>query len=147
MLPDLTIEFTGSGPERRRLHDFAENGAHGMQCITFRKASVDGPARIAGAAMVWVPSRGPAGEQVALEAQAAGTPVLASRLSSLAKIVADGETGLLTPPADPVALARAARKLLEHPDELRRLSRTGPERMARDHDPTTIAQSWLEVYA
>ena len=41
---------------------------------------------------------------VVLEAYAAGTPVIASRLGSLGEIVADGTTGLLVPPNDPDAL-------------------------------------------
>lgn len=48
---------------------------------------------------------------VALEAAAAGKPVVASEIGGLRDIVVDGETGLLVPPDDPEAL-RAALALM-----------------------------------
>jgi N-acetyl-alpha-D-glucosaminyl L-malate synthase BshA len=54
----------------------------------------------------------------ALEALASGVPVVASAVGGLPEVVRDGETGLLVPPADPEALARAVRALLH--DETRR---------------------------
>ncbi len=54
-----------------------------------------------------------------LEAFAAGTPVIASRIGSLAEIVEDGVTGLLTPPGDVPALTNAITWADAHPDELR----------------------------
>jgi glycosyltransferase involved in cell wall biosynthesis len=48
----------------------------------------------------------------AAEAQACGAPVVAARAGALPEVVADGETGLLVPPADPPALADAIQRLL-----------------------------------
>ncbi len=42
-----------------------------------------------------------------IEYMAAGLPVVASALGDMAKLVSDGRTGLLVPPGDTVALARA----------------------------------------
>jgi glycosyltransferase involved in cell wall biosynthesis len=44
---------------------------------------------------------------VALEAMERGRPVIASAVGGLPEIVADGETGLVVPPADAGALADA----------------------------------------
>jgi glycosyltransferase involved in cell wall biosynthesis len=52
---------------------------------------------------------------VALEAMAAGRAVVASRIGGLPEVVRDGETGLLVPPNDPVALAAALDALLADP--------------------------------
>ncbi|MHB9154212.1 MAG: glycosyltransferase family 4 protein [Endomicrobiales bacterium] len=46
-------------------------------------------------------------------AQALGKPVVASRVQGIVSLIKDGETGLLVPPADPEALARAVRALLD----------------------------------
>jgi glycosyltransferase involved in cell wall biosynthesis len=51
-----------------------------------------------------------------LEAQAAGLPVVAGREGGVAEVVADGQSGVLSPPRDPVAFASAVRDLLERPE-------------------------------
>lgn len=52
---------------------------------------------------------------VALEAAAAGRPVVASRIAGLEDIVVDGETGLLVAPGDPEALRTALARLIGDP--------------------------------
>ena len=51
-----------------------------------------------------------------LEAQAAGLPVVAGREGGVAEVVADGRSGILTPPRDPGAFARAVRGIFERPE-------------------------------
>jgi glycosyltransferase involved in cell wall biosynthesis len=58
-----------------------------------------------------------------LEAQAAGLPVVAGREGGVAEVVQHGVTGLLTPPRDVQAFARAVEALLADPD--RRLVMAG----------------------
>ena len=53
---------------------------------------------------------------VVMEAMSAGRPVIASRIGGLADLVADGETGLLVQPGDPLALQQAIERLLADPD-------------------------------
>jgi glycosyltransferase involved in cell wall biosynthesis len=48
---------------------------------------------------------------VVLEAMASGRPVVASDLAAIPSAVRDGHTGVLVPPADPVALAHALERL------------------------------------
>jgi glycosyltransferase involved in cell wall biosynthesis len=64
-----------------------------------------------------------------LEAMLASLPVVATNVSSIPEIVVDGETGLLVPPDDPVALARAVSRVLDDPDDYgaRGLKRAGAE--------------------
>src|SRR5712691_4496624 len=50
-----------------------------------------------------------------LEAMASGCAVVASRVGALPEIVTDGQTGLLVPPGDAVALAAALDRLLGEP--------------------------------
>jgi glycosyltransferase involved in cell wall biosynthesis len=63
-----------------------------------------------------VPSRWPDPcPLVALEAMAAGRPIVASAAGGLVDLVTDQETGLLVPPNDPLALAHAISRLLDNP--------------------------------
>jgi len=50
-----------------------------------------------------------------LEAMLASKPVVATKVSSIPEIVADGETGLLVAPDDPSALAAAVIHVLDNP--------------------------------
>jgi glycosyltransferase involved in cell wall biosynthesis len=75
--------------------------------------------------------------RVLLEAMAAGRPIAASNVNGIPEVAPDGRVGVLVPPRDPIALARALAKLLS-PDTRYRLGTAGarwvtqfsPERMA-----------------
>lgn len=67
----------------------------------------------------------------AVEAMAAGRPVIASDTGGLRDIVAHEETGLLVPPGDATALADAIARLLRDPGERDRMGTAGRERARR----------------
>lgn len=62
---------------------------------------------------------------VYLEAQACGRPVVASTEGGAPDTVRPGETGLLADPRDPAAVADAAARLLERPEEADAMGRAG----------------------
>ena len=70
-----------------------------------------------------VPSRSESFGLVALEAAACGTPVLASAVGGLTTIVADGRTGYLLDPLDPVPWAQRLAAVLDDADLADRLGR------------------------
>lgn len=72
---------------------------------------------LAAADVVVQPSTGrePLGN-AALEAAAAGRPVVASAHGGLPEVITDGKTGLLVAPGDPAALAAALRRLRDDPE-------------------------------
>jgi glycosyltransferase involved in cell wall biosynthesis len=65
---------------------------------------------------------------VALEAMAAGRPIIASRTGGLVDMIVDGESGMLVSPGDVVALRAAIVKLVASPDFCRRLGLAGQHR-------------------
>ena len=67
----------------------------------------------------------------ALEAMAAGKPVIASRMGGLAESVVDGVTGLLVRPGDGAALADAIEKLVREPARAAAMGNQGRERVAQ----------------
>jgi glycosyltransferase involved in cell wall biosynthesis len=78
---------------------------------------------------------------VLVEAMAAGTPVVASAVSGIPELVADGVNGLLVAPEEPEALADALVRLHRDPELAARLrdaaratvrERFDGERLARD---------------
>ena len=77
-----------------------------------------------------------------LEAMFAGLPVVATPVGGIPEMVLDGETGLLVPPGDDIAIATAIEKLLGD-DELR--TRMGAAALARAHDRFDARKTTAEL--
>ena len=82
-----------------------------------------------------------------LEAMACGTPVIASAVGGLTYSVVDGETGLLVPPTDPVALAETLGPLLDAPALRQRMADRGRSRVAHFFTWPRISDRIARVYA
>jgi glycosyltransferase involved in cell wall biosynthesis len=66
-----------------------------------------------------------------LELMAAGLPIVAGRVGQAAEYIEDGRSGILVPPGEPAALARAALKLLADAPLRARLGQAARERVGR----------------
>ncbi|HEY0583876.1 MAG TPA: glycosyltransferase, partial [Chloroflexota bacterium] len=62
---------------------------------------------------------------VLLEAMAAGRPIVASRVATIPEVVLDGQTGLLVPAGDSLALAEALAQLADQPALAARMGEAG----------------------
>ncbi|PRY42831.1 glycosyltransferase family 4 protein [Umezawaea tangerina] len=83
---------------------------------------------------------------VALEAAAAGTPLVASTAGGLGEVVRNHDTGLSFTPGDVDGLGTAVRSVLaDRPAALRR-AKAAKARLATDFDWTKIAAGTVEVY-
>jgi glycosyltransferase involved in cell wall biosynthesis len=69
---------------------------------------------------------------VLMEAQSQGVACVATAVSGVPELIVDGETGLLVPPDDPAALAKALHRLIRDVDLRRRLATAGMRRV-RQH--------------
>jgi glycosyltransferase involved in cell wall biosynthesis len=137
--PHLRYQIVGDGARRAALEHLAElRGVGGA--VEFLGHREDVPALLARADLFVLPSRSEAFPNGAIEAMAAGLPVVCSAVGGLLDLVTPGRTGLLVDPADPQALAAAIRSLVDDPalaqamgtaarDEV--LSRYSFERMVR----------------
>lgn len=81
----------------------------------------------------------------ALEAMAAGTPLIASSVGGLPTLLADG-AGLLAPPGDPAAFAAALAQLVDHPERARRLGAAGRARIADRYSFEAMVDTVQECY-
>lgn len=80
-----------------------------------------------------------------LEAFAAGLAVVSTGTGDIAAMVRDGETGLIVPPDDPAAMAKAVATLLEDPDRALALARRALQEVHRYTWPR-VRDQWAEVY-
>jgi glycosyltransferase involved in cell wall biosynthesis len=141
---DGTIEIIGDGPERTRLEAMA--GAN----VVFRGqlASPEVLERVKSATLLAVPSRWYEGfPMVVLEAMATGTPVLASRIGSLAEIVTHEQTGLLLPPDDAAPWHDAMTDLLRSPSRAAAMGANARARFLAKHSMPVGMASLGEIYA
>jgi D-inositol-3-phosphate glycosyltransferase len=99
----------------------------------------------AAATLVCVPSYNESFGLVAVEAQAAGTPVVAAAVGGLTTVVRDGVSGLLVEGHDPVDYARAIERIIGAP-ALRQQMSEGAVRQAGNFAWEATAERTLEVY-
>ncbi|CRK58937.1 Glycosyltransferase [Alloactinosynnema sp. L-07] len=104
-------------------------------------------ALLAAADSVVLPSRYEPFGIVALEAAAAGAPLVASTAGGLGEVVIEGETGLSFTPGDLDGLSTAVRRVLDDPTGARRRAKLAKARLAVDFDWDLIATQTAEVYA
>jgi glycogen synthase len=83
---------------------------------------------------------------VALEAAAAGAPLVASTAGGLAELVVDGVTGLSVTPGDVEGIAAAVRTVLTDPAGAARRARAAKSRLTTEFNWQTIAEQTAEVY-
>lgn len=81
-----------------------------------------------------------------LDAMACGTAVVATRAGGIPEAIVDGQHGLLVPPHDPPALARAIVSVLRDPDLRRRLAAAGRQRVVDEFSVETMVQRTLGAY-
>jgi glycosyltransferase involved in cell wall biosynthesis len=84
---------------------------------------------------------------VAIEAAAAGLPVVASRLEGIPDAIADGENGCLVPAADAAALVHALTGLITDPAERLRQGARGRAYTAQSNSWPQIIQRYAELFA
>src|SRR6266581_4617548 len=98
------------------------------------------------AAAAALPSRIEGFSQTLLEAMALGLPVVASDYGGNPDLVRSDETGLLVPPRDPTAWARALARLLGDAGLARRLARAGRELVRREFNLERTAARTEAIY-
>jgi glycosyltransferase involved in cell wall biosynthesis len=129
--PDLVLEIAGSGPEQSMLEQ--EVQLLGVRGKVRFLGWVEELGPVLGRWGVFVlPSLEEGFPMAALEAMAAGLPVVASAVGGIPELVEDGRTGWLVPPRDPRALGERIRLLLRNPDTRRAMGAAGRARV-RDH--------------
>jgi glycosyltransferase involved in cell wall biosynthesis len=102
---------------------------------------------LAAADVVTLPSFTEGLPNVALEASAAGIPVVATAVGGTPEVIADGETGFLVPPGRPAELAARLIQLLRDDDLRTMLGNAGRARMQRLFTFDAQAAAYLDLFA
>ncbi|MDO8588228.1 MAG: glycosyltransferase family 4 protein [Armatimonadota bacterium] len=139
------IVVAGDGPEMESLRELDRrlNGSDGVVFLGHRD---DIPELLAVADAVAVPSVQEGQGLVALEAMAAGKPVVATAVGGLVETIRDGVTGLLAAPEDPGALAEGLARVLSDPELARSLGDAGIRFVRKEMTVEKMIAATEDVY-
>lgn len=147
-VPDVTLTVVGDGPERGVLTQLASTfGVSDAVEFTGHLPQVQmervlGPAWVQAVPSVWEEPFG----IVAAEAMIRGTAVVASDRGGLSEQVMVGETGLLTEPGNPEALADALERIIRDRDFAERLGAAGRDRALAEFTLDRHVDRMLALY-
>lgn len=144
---DLRLYVVGDGPDRARYEQLLPPRLRDDVVFLGRVDTDELPRFQASADLFVAPALG--GESfgiVLIEAQAAGTPVVASDIPGYASVITDRVDGWLVPPGDPQALADAIATLLDNPSLAGTLAEAGSRGVER-YDWAEVTRRVREVYA
>jgi glycosyltransferase involved in cell wall biosynthesis len=81
-----------------------------------------------------------------LEAMASGLPVVATKMGGNPELVREGESGVLVPPSEPIAMANAVRLYLENPKKRDNDGAAGRRRVETQFSLQVMVDGYLSVY-
>ncbi len=140
-LPDSQIDVYGKGDLQSYVEATSSFNYKGFHAADELQAC------LRQAAYLVVPSTGVESfGLVAIEAFAAGTPVIASANGGLQEIVVHGKTGFLVESGNTDALARAIAFAEDHPDEMKVMGRAARQAYLSRYTPNINYQLLMSIY-
>ena len=144
-LPAVKLLLVGDGPLREELEARVEALDLGER-VRFLGFRPDVSRILRSVDCVCLPSLWELLPYAALEAAALARPIVATAVGGVPRMLPDGEAALLVAPRDERALAAAIRRLVEQPEEARRLGRGGYDVVRRSFGSEEMLRRTLEVY-
>lgn len=84
--------------------------------------------------------------RVIIEAQAAGVPVVATKVGGVVDIIEDGKTGILVPVSDPAAMHEAVIRIYKDPDLSKRIAENAYKKLKANYTLELMAGRTIDVY-
>ena len=137
--------LVGEGPDHAKVAERAEELGLGEDVVLLGELPVIEEALV-GATAFLLPSSTESFGLAALEAMAAGVPVIGSRVGGIPEVVADGECGFLRSPDDLDGMVQAALLYAEDSELQRRHGERGRRRAATEFSVDRSVASYLSVY-
>lgn len=144
-IPDATLALIGAGELARPLHALAADLGLGTS-VRFVAPRPDLTSAYLDADLFCLSSSWEGLPYVVLEAMSHGLPVVSTGVDGIPEAVADGESGLLVPPAAPEALADAIARLLGDPGARARMGAAGEEIVRERFGLGRMADELVAVY-
>lgn len=143
--PNARLVIVGEGPLKADLQHQAKQTGLGER-IHFLGWREDVPALLAGLDLLLAPSLSEGLGLVMLEAMAQQVAVIGSTAGAIPEVIAEGETGLLVPPGDSMALAEAVRQLLRDTPLRQHMGLLGRDRLETVFSATQMIEATAALY-
>jgi glycosyltransferase involved in cell wall biosynthesis len=144
-LPDVVFLLAGTGPAEAELRALAARLGVAER-VRFLGFQTDVPKILAACDLFVLPSLYEGLPITVLEAMAAGKPIVATAVDGTKEALVDGESGLVVPARDPVALAAAISRLTSDAELASRLARAARIRVEREFSGRQMAAGVSAIY-
>ncbi len=143
--PHVRVRLVGDGPSRDKLEALVRS--HDVGDIFEMHGEVDDVSDLLSSSDLLVhPSALEGSPNVIMEAMAAGKPVIATDVGDTSQLVVNGETGFVVAEGDEDAIFEKTCQLMEEPQLLRQLGRSGREIAIREFSVDRLVDSMLQIY-
>jgi len=145
VFPQARFIFVGDGPGRKRVEQEIKN-AQLESHILMTGYREDIPAILSFTDLGIISSVAEGIPQFLFQIMAMGKPVIATEVGGIPEIVTSGVNGVLIPPEDPAALAKALVQVLGDPESARRLGEEGRRLVEQEYTVEKMAEKVYRVY-
>jgi glycosyltransferase involved in cell wall biosynthesis len=143
--PEMRFVLVGDGELRAELELQARRLGIADR-VVFTGTRTDVPELLASFSVFALPSYFEGFCYAVIEAQAAGVPVVATPVGGVRETVVQGETGVTCEPGDPGSLAAGIVRLLDDPDEARRLAAEARRRVRERFAVERMVERTIAIY-
>jgi sugar transferase (PEP-CTERM/EpsH1 system associated) len=141
----LRLVMIGDGPLRNAsLEILRAAGAEALAWVPGERADI--PELMRAFNLFVLPSLAEGISNTILEAMASGLPVIATRVGGNPELVVDGQTGLLVPAGNPVAMAGAIEAYLHNPSKLIEHGIAGRKRVEKHFSIDSMITGYMSLY-
>lgn len=144
--PELRFRIVGDGPRRAELERLAATLGVSRH-VEFLGHREDVPALLSDADVFVLPSRSEAFPNGAIEAMAAGLPVIACATGGLLDLIEADRTGILVPPGNVEAMSRALRSLIDAPARAEAIGAAAREWVHQRYSFERMVASFDDLYS
>jgi len=144
--PSILLAVAGDGSLRQELEQLAValGIADHVQFLGFR---TDVPEILAAADLFVMPSLSEGLGTAAIEASAAGRPIIASRIGGISDVIRDGRTGWLVEAGDVAELVRAVADVMSNPGLARRMAQAARRYAFQHFTLEALVEKNLALYS
>jgi len=143
--PDTKILIVGDGPLLEKLKSLSQELELGKNII-FAGFRSDIKEILSAIDVLAIPSLLEGFPMVTLEAMAMAKPIVATNIDGITEQITDGVDGILVPPKNPSALAKAIIKVLNDKEFARTMGLTARERVEREFSVEKMVAETEKVY-